>query len=172
MFRVDCSRLRFLVVDDNAYMRRIIRTLLHGFGAREVFEAEDGAGGLESFATNLPDVVITDWSMPVFDGIELSRMIRQPDNSPNPFVPIIMITGYAERMRVFEAREAGVSEMLVKPISAKGLYQRIARVVLNPRPFIRTEQYFGPDRRHLIKADAYKGRGSTANFIKSSGVQS
>ncbi len=159
MFRVDCSRLRFLIVDDNGYMRRIIRTLLHGFGTREVFEAEDGAAGLEAFATHLPDVVITDWAMPVFDGIELTRMIRQPDTSPNPFVPIIMITGYPERARVFEARETGVSELLVKPISAKGLYQRIAKVVLNPRPFIRTDSYFGPDRRHLIKADAYKKRG-------------
>jgi CheY-like chemotaxis protein len=168
MFRVDCSRLRFLVIDDNGYMRRIIRTLLHGFGTREVSEAEDGAAGLEAFATHLPDVVITDWSMPVFDGIELTKMIRQPDTSPNPFVPIIMITGYAERTRVFEARDAGVSEMLVKPISAKGLYQRIAKVVLNPRPFIRTESYFGPDRRHLVKADAYKGRGAAASFLKGS----
>lgn len=169
MFRVDCSRLRFLVIDDNGYMRRIIRTLLHGFGTREVTEAEDGAAGLEAFATYLPDVVITDWSMPVFDGIELTKMIRQPDTSPNPFVPIIMITGYAERARVFEARDAGVSEMLVKPISAKGLYQRIAKVVLNPRPFIRTESYFGPDRRHLVKADAYKNRSAAGGLIKSSG---
>ena len=167
MFRVDCSRLRFLVVDDNGYMRRIIRTLLHGFGTREVFEAEDGAAGLEAFATHLPDVVITDWSMPVFDGIELTKMIRQPDTSPNPFVPIIMITGYAERNRVFEARDAGVSEMLVKPISAKGLYQRIAKVVLNPRPFIRTDFYFGPDRRHLVKAEAYKTRGAASSFLSS-----
>lgn len=167
MFRVDCSRLRFLVIDDNGYMRRIIRTLLHGFGTREVFEAEDGAAGLEAFATHLPDVVITDWSMPVFDGIELTKMIRQPDTSPNPFVPIIMVTGYAERNRVFEARDAGVSEMLVKPISAKGLYARIAKVVLNPRPFIRTDHYFGPDRRHLIKADAYKSRGAASSFVTS-----
>lgn len=79
-----------------------------------------------------------------------------------------MITGYAERTRVFEARDAGVSEMLVKPISAKGLYQRIAKVVLNPRPFIRTESYFGPDRHHLVKADAYKGRGAAASFLKGS----
>ena len=105
--------------------------------------------------------------MPVFDGIELTRMIRQPDTSPNPFVPIIMITGYAERNRVFEARDAGVSEMLVKPISAKGLYARIAKVVLNPRPFIRTDHYFGPDRRHLVKADQYKIRGAASSFVTS-----
>jgi len=121
MFRVDCSRLRFLVIDDNGFMRRITRSLLHGFGTREVTEAEDGAAGLEAFATYLPDIVITDWS----------------------------------------------SEMLVKPISAKGLYLRIAKVVLNPRPFIRTENYFGPDRRHLVKAEAYKGRSAAANLLKS-----
>jgi len=154
MYRVDCSRLRFLIVDDNSYMRRIVRTLLHGFGTREVFEAEDGAAGLESFSHNLPDIVIVDWSMPVFDGIQLSNMIRKPDTSANPFVPIIMMTGYAERSRVFQAREAGVSEMLVKPISAKSLYTRIERVVLNPRPFIRSENYFGPDRRHLAKPES------------------
>lgn len=153
MYRVDCSRLRFLVIDDNSYMRRIVRTLLHGFGTRDILEAEDGAEGLESFSTNLPDILIVDWSMPIFDGIQLTRMIRKPDTSPNPLVPIIMMTGYAERSRVFEARDAGVSEMLVKPISAKGLYKRIERVVLNPRPFIRSEHYFGPDHRSTRKLE-------------------
>ena len=69
MVRIDFNRLRFLVIDDNAHMRRIIRTLLHGFGAREVYEAEDGAAGLESFTHNLPDIVILDWAMPMFDGM-------------------------------------------------------------------------------------------------------
>ncbi len=172
MLRVDCSRLRFLAIDDNAYMRRIIRTLLHGFGAREVLEAEDGATGFHSFKAHSPDIVILDWVMPVMDGIELSRKIRDPDNSPNPFVPVIMMTGYPDRAKVFDARDAGVSEMLVKPISAKALYQRIAKVVLNPRPFVRTDHYFGPDRRHLIKPEQQKpgfvSNGSTS-FVKSAG---
>jgi two-component system, chemotaxis family, chemotaxis protein CheY len=156
MFSVECSRLRFLVVDDNSHMRRIIRALLHGFGVREAYEAEDGAAGLEAFSSFSPDIVITDWAMPIFDGIELTRMIRQPETSANPYVPIIMVTGHAERRKVAEARDAGVTEFLVKPISAKGLYQRIASVVMMPRPFIRTSTYFGPCRRRTISSN-YSG---------------
>jgi two-component system, chemotaxis family, chemotaxis protein CheY len=149
MYRVDCSRLRFLIVDDNPHMRRIIRALLHGFGVREAYEAEDGAAGLEAFTSYSPDIVIADWAMPIFDGIELTRMIRQADTSPNPFAPVIMVSGHAERRRVLEARDAGANEFLVKPISAKALYQRIVSVVLQPRPYVKTKVYFGPDRRRI-----------------------
>jgi two-component system, chemotaxis family, chemotaxis protein CheY len=147
MFTVECSRLRFLIVDDNGHMRRIIRALLHGYGVREAYEAEDGAAGLEAFTSYSPDIVITDWSMPIFDGIELTRMIRQPQTSTNPYAPIIMVTGHSDKKRVLEARDAGVTEFLAKPISAKSLYQRIVSVVMLPRPFIKTETYFGPCRR-------------------------
>jgi DNA-binding response OmpR family regulator len=85
--------------------------------------------------------------MPIFDGLELTQMIRQPDGVGNPYAPIIMLTGHSEKRRVMVARDAGVTEFLAKPISAKGLYQRILNVVANPRPFIRTKNYFGPDRR-------------------------
>jgi CheY-like chemotaxis protein len=147
MIRIDFNRLRFLVIDDNAHMRRILRTLLHGFGTREVYEAEDGAAGLEAYTHYSPDIVITDWAMPIFDGMELTQMIRQPDSSSNPYVPIILLTGHSEKKRVIAARDAGITEFLAKPISAKALYQRILNVVANPRPFIRTKTYFGPDRR-------------------------
>ena len=81
MVRIDFNRLRFLVIDDNAHMRRILRTLLHSFGTREVYEAEDGASGLEAFMHFIPDIVICDWVMPIFDGLELTQMMRQPENS-------------------------------------------------------------------------------------------
>ena len=147
MVRIDFNRLRFLVIDDNAHMRRMLRTLLHGFGAREVYEAEDGAGGLEAFTHHMPDIILTDWVMPIFDGLELAQMIRQPGANSNPYVPIIMLTGHSEKKRVVSARDAGITEFLAKPISAKALYERILNVVANPRPFIRTKDYFGPDRR-------------------------
>lgn len=169
MVRIDFNRLRFAVIDDNGHMRRIVRTLLHSFGAREVYEAEDGAAGLEVFTQNMPDIVITDWAMPIFDGIELTQMIRQPGANPNPFVPIIMLTGHSEKRRVVEARDAGVTEFLVKPLSAKALYERIANVVINPRPFVHTRTYFGPDRRRNGNP-AYAGperrRGGQAAFIQ------
>ena len=156
MVRIDFHRLRFLVIDDNAHMRRIIRTLLHGFGARDVYEAEDGATGLDSFNHYVPDIVLTDWAMPIFDGLELTQMIRQPGANTNPFVPIIMLTGHTEKARVTAARDAGITEFLAKPISAKALYQRIVNVVANPRPFVKTKTYFGPDRRRNTNA-SYSG---------------
>ena len=169
MLRIDYNKLRFLIIDDNAHMRRILRTLLHGFGTREVYEAEDGAAGLEGFTHYSPDIVITDWAMPIFDGLELTQMIRQPGANNNPYVPIIMLTGHSEKKRVIAARDAGVTEFLAKPISAKGLYGRILNVVANPRPFIRTKNYFGPDRRRNANPN-YSGperrKGGKADVIK------
>jgi two-component system, chemotaxis family, chemotaxis protein CheY len=153
MVHIEFNRLRFLVVDDNAHMRRILRTLLHGFGAREVYEAEDGAGGLEAFTHCMPDIVLIDWVMPIFDGLELTQMIRQPGANANPYVPIIMLSGHSEKKRIVIARDAGVTEFLAKPISAKALYDRILNVVANPRPFIKTRTYFGPDRRRSINTN-------------------
>jgi two-component system chemotaxis response regulator CheY len=168
MIRVDFNKLRFLVVDDNAHMRRILRVLLHGFGAREVHEAEDGASGLEAFTNYLPDIILIDWAMPIFDGLELSQMIRQPGANSNPYVPIIMLTGHSEKRRVVAARQAGITEFMAKPISAKALYQRIVNVVANPRPFIRTRNYFGPDRRRCANptyAGPERRKGGKADVI-------
>jgi CheY-like chemotaxis protein len=171
MLRIDFKSLRFLVVDDNAHMRRILRTLLHGFGAREVYEAEDGASGLEAFNHFVPDIVITDWAMPIFDGLELTQMIRQPGGNANPYVPIIMMTGHSEKRRVTAARDAGITEFLAKPVSAKGLYERIVSVIVNPRPFIKTKTYFGPDRRRSA-VSTYTGperrKGGKVDVIKNS----
>ena len=169
MFRIDFNKLRFLVCDDNPHMRRILRTLLHSFGAREVYEAEDGATALEMYTHYVPDIVITDWAMPIFDGLELTQMIRQPGANANTYVAIIMLTGHSEKKRVMLARDAGVTEFLAKPISAKGLYQRIVNVVANPRPFIKTKTYFGPDRRRNVNAN-YVGperrKGGKADVIR------
>jgi CheY-like chemotaxis protein len=165
MIRIEFHRLRFLVVDDNMHMRRIVRQLLHGFGSREIYEAEDGATGLEGFNSHNPDIVITDWTMPILDGLELTQMIRKPDANSNPYVPIIMLSGHAEKSRVIQARDAGVTEFLTKPIAAKALYERILSVALNPRPFIKTATYFGPDRRRNVSpnyAGPERRKGSEA----------
>ena len=154
--RVDFTKLKFLLIDDSAYMRKVFKALLNGFGTRDVLEAEDGASGLEAFMTYAPDIVLLDWEMPILDGLEVARMIRQPSTSVNPFAPIIMVSGHSEKRRVELARDAGVTEFLVKPISSKALYDRILAVVAFPRPFIRTGTYFGPDRRRGV-SNTYNG---------------
>lgn len=145
----DYSTFSVLLVEDSLYMRRLTRMLLSGFGVRKIEEADDGAMALELFEQTLPDIVITDWVMPVFDGLELTRAIRSPDACSSPYTPIIMITGYSERSRVMVARDAGVTEFLAKPISAKDLYLRINNCIVNPRQFVRTQTFFGPDRRRF-----------------------
>ncbi len=144
------SHLRFLVVDDNAHMRRIVRTMLNAFGSRDIYEAEDGVRGLELFTHWLPDIIITDLVMPVYDGIALAKMIRQPGCNANPHIPIIMLTCHTEKSHVVAARDAGVTEFLAKPVSAKALYQRIRNIIANPRPFIKSKTYFGPDRQRNV----------------------
>jgi DNA-binding response OmpR family regulator len=149
------ERLNFLVVDDNRHMRMLVKTILHALGSKNVVEAEDGADAFREMRTFPADIVICDWNMEPLDGLDFVRLIRTGKDSPNPFVPIIMLTGHTEMNRVVEARDAGVNEFLAKPISAKALYGRIQSVIEKPRPFVRTKRYFGPDRRR--KATNYTG---------------
>jgi DNA-binding response OmpR family regulator len=146
--QLDLSSLTFLVVEDSAYMRTILRTMLQGFGARRIVEAEDGASGLEAMDRANPDILILDWVMPILDGADMVRMIRVPSN-PFAYIPIIMVTGHTERSRIVEARRLGIHELLCKPISAKSLYQRIQSVILSPRDFVKTPTYFGPAPREV-----------------------
>jgi len=85
--------------------------------------------------------------MEPMDGLEFTRAVRMDPTSPNPFIPIIMLTGHTEMHRIVEARDAGVTEFLAKPVTANGVYARIKSVVENPRPFIKTDRYLGPSRR-------------------------
>ena len=152
MAKIDFERLNFAVVDDNVHMRRLVRTLIYSFGSREIYEAEDGASGLEVVEMYSPDILITDWAMPIFDGLEFIQLIRNPDACKNAHIPIIMLTGHADRDRVIQARDSGVTEFLCKPVSATALLQRIQSIVLNPRPFVRNGRYFGPEIRQPLAA--------------------
>ncbi|MEE8393938.1 MAG: response regulator [Rhodospirillales bacterium] len=151
------SNLSFLVVDDNKNMRLLIIQVMHALGIREIKEAEDGSSALKALKTFPIDIVICDWNMEPLDGIDFTRTVRTASDSPNPFVPIIMLTGHTEMSRVEEARDAGVHEFLAKPISAKSLYQRIVSVVEVTRNFIRSPKYTGPDRRRSKGKSLYMG---------------
>lgn len=154
---IDLSSLRVLLADDNNYMRRILRMLLQGYGIRKVFEAEDGIHAMTLFNAQAPDIILIDWAMPSLNGLEVLQKIRDPDKSKNPYIPIIMLTSYSEQKHVTQARDNGATEFLCKPISAYSLYQRLVEVTANPRPFIKTENFFGPDRRRNANI-SYNGK--------------
>ena len=138
-----------LVVDDNQYMRKMIRNLLVNCGVKDIYEAGDGITALDTIRTVGPDVVILDWEMPLISGAELVRIVRSPGVFPMPDVPIIMLSGHGERWRVVEAVRLGVNEYLVKPVSAKALYDRLVTITLQPRPTVQLGDYYGPEPRKL-----------------------
>ena len=144
------DRLSFLVVDDNKHMRALVRAILHSLGSRQVVEAEDGAQAFQELRSIPADIVICDWDMTPLDGIDFVKLVRTGKDSPNPFIPIIMLTAHTDFGRVMEARDTGVHEFLAKPVSAKGLYSRIRTIIEKPRTFMRTKTYFGPDRRRKL----------------------
>jgi CheY-like chemotaxis protein len=139
--------LKILLVDDNHHMRVLLSEILKAIGVKHIFEAGDGTQGLQMMKTQDIDIIITDLSMKPLDGIDFTRLIRRSKDSPNQMCPIIMITGHSTIQRVQAARDAGVNEFLAKPLNAKGVIERITQVIDHPRPYVRTEAYFGPDRR-------------------------
>lgn len=141
------ERLNIMIVDDNPHMRFLVRNILLGLGGQNIVECRDGSEAISELQHWQADVVFVDWMMEPMDGLEFTRLIRNSDESPNRFVPIIMLTGHTERYRIVEARDAGVTEFLAKPITANGLYARLRSVVENPRRFVKTESFSGPDRR-------------------------
>jgi two-component system, chemotaxis family, chemotaxis protein CheY len=140
---------KILIVDDEFYMRKVVRTLLLSMGVTDVHDAPDGASGLLAIGALNPDVVLLDWQMAGIDGPEFVRRVRLPDRFPYPNVPIIMLTGHGEHSRVIEAIRLGVHEFLVKPVSAQALYERLASVLLNPRPMAKRGGWYGPEARKM-----------------------
>lgn len=158
----DLSDLRVLVVDDSKNMRAIVLEALRALGVRDSKEACDGAEALKMLKQFSFDIVVCDWNMSPLDGTEFTRMVRKASDLNNPYIPIIMLTGHTEYGRVIEARDAGIHEFLAKPISPKSLYRRIVSIINNHRDFIKTRQFFGPDRRRRDDS-LYAGKNRRTN---------
>ncbi len=145
--RLKFELIKILLVDDNHHMRMLLTEILRAIGVRHVFEASDGAEALQAMRQHPIDIVMTDLAMQPLDGIDFTRLLRNSPDSPNPMAPVVMITGHSTMRRVNEARDVGVTEFLSKPVTARGVIERITRVIDHPRPFVRCNDYFGPDRR-------------------------
>src|SRR5580698_9649957 len=120
-FPLDFSAISFLVVDDQPFSRRIVRSMLVGFGSREVYEASNGIEALELARTVIPNIIITDLVMPVSNGVKLIAMLKAPD-SPARQIPIVVLSGYLTKTAAVATTNSGADELLVKPVSPKALY--------------------------------------------------
>lgn len=152
MTPAEFSNLAVLLVDDNRHTRTVVRTILETLGVTRIREAVDGADALQKFQLFPADLIICDRVMEPMDGLEFVRRVRNGPDSPNAYVPIIMLTAHTELNKIVEARNAGVHEVLAKPISAKALAERIVAIIRNPRPFVRRGDYFGPVQRRDLPA--------------------
>ena len=148
------ARLFVLVADPSTQMRKIIHNILmHSIGVARVFDAPDGERALEILQDSPCDLLILDVEMRPLGGIELARRIRNNEEKVDPFVPIIITSDTPALKDVIGARDAGGTEYLAKPLSAKILNLRIQSLMSKPRPFVKSENFFGPDRRRHALED-------------------
>ncbi len=141
------QEIQVVVADPNKHMRYLLAELLRQTGLRSIREASDGAEALEMLQDRPTDLLFTEYQMEPVDGLALTREIRNAEDSPNPFLPIVMVTAYTAKPVVTAARNAGVTEFMAKPFTAQVLQSRLKAIIYKARPFVRTKVFFGPDRR-------------------------
>lgn len=151
----DLSTAKILIVDDMKPMLSLTKSILNIFGFKNVYVASSGEEALQLVIKNDPDLVITDWVMEPMDGLELTKELRKNPLCPNPYVPVVMMTGFSSKLRVEQARDYGITEFLVKPFTSRDLYSRITQIIEKPRQFVDSGAFFGPDRRRRHMKDYY-----------------
>jgi len=126
---LDLSNLMFAVIDDSKMMRHIVSSILHKCNAGCILEAENGAEALAQFELVQPNIIFCDWVMQPISGIEFLRTIRSGESKIDPQTPIIMMTSQVEMPFIIEAKEAGVTGYLAKPVSMSGVIARLTAVL-------------------------------------------
>lgn len=141
--------LRVCIIHGDSTMRRTIREELSGLGVHQIRECTDPSMALLLLAEFAADFCIVDWQGAPMDGVEFVNFIRNSDKSPDPKLPILMLTANANTRLVNDARNAGVDEFLAQPITRQALHARLLALMENPTLFIQSDEYRGPDRRRL-----------------------
>lgn len=157
MPKLNWDKIAILVVDDNAFMRNLIVTTLRTLGMTSVVAKSSASEAIQALSLSRRDpiaagfgtidIVLSDFVMEEVDGALFLRWIRTSKSAPDRFVPFLMCSGAADQRAVESARDAGVTEFLAKPFSAKSMGERILEVIKNPRQFVLAPGYFGPERR-------------------------
>ncbi len=144
------EELSVLVLEKHLLIRKLLTDVFKELGVPTVHSTPDPDMAWDLFKQLPIDLILCDWT-PDLDGMAFLTQIRQHEDSPNSFIPVLVCTANTEYQHVCTARDNGMTEFLAKPVSAKTIYSRICAVVENHRPFIRIPDFFGPDRRrHLI----------------------
>jgi two-component system chemotaxis response regulator CheY len=157
-------RVSVLVVDDNTQITRLVKDVLNIFGFQDITIAHDGNAALKALSEKKYGFMVIDWQMRGMSGLECVDTLRKLEDSKNRFIPIIMLTGKADIESVRTARDVGITEFLVKPFTAEELKRRVVTIIDQPRAFVLSGSYTGPDRRRrdAVPADGVDRRKNRA----------
>jgi two-component system chemotaxis response regulator CheY len=117
---------KVMVVDDSSVMRQIIKNNLKQLGFTSISDAEDGAMGFKKLGEEPVDLIVSDWNMPKMTGIEFLKAVRADANFKG--IPFLMVTSEADKDKIMEAVQAGVSQYIVKPFNAVQLEEKIKQI--------------------------------------------
>ena len=140
--KIDFSKISFLIVDGDKISAQVVYDTLAYLGASHIQRVKTPNDAFDVLRSEK-----IEWRLRGMDGLEFLDVMRNSTNSPNRFIPVIMLTAHSEHRYVTTARDLGITEFLAKPFNAKALYSRLVSVIARPRRFINTGTYFGPDRR-------------------------
>jgi CheY-like chemotaxis protein len=154
-YAINLQNVTVLIADQNPYMRRVINSMLRGFGANKVLEVGDSFSLLKTLSQRKIEVLLCDSRLRPLDGITLTRTIRRNSHNENRTIPILLMCSDTAESTIKNARDAGANMVIAKPMSPNNLYERLGWIAFNPRQFVDTANYFGPDRR--FKIEGYPG---------------
>ena len=139
--------LTYLVVDDDNFSRILLKKFIQRFADSNVLEAEGSGHALDLLRTQKVDVMITDLRMPDMDGDGLVWCLRRSDDERLRRIPVVMISAHDDADDRASSRDAGVDEFAVKPCAPEDFQRLVRQAVLEPRTYIATADFVGPDRR-------------------------
>ncbi|ACT58610.1 response regulator receiver protein [Hirschia baltica ATCC 49814] len=149
----DTNNLKVLVVDPNAYMRGIVADALRRLSIGEISTTSSTDEAQDICLSFRPNIVITDWEAGRLSGLEFTRSIRRSEKNIPRDIPVILLASTVARDQIMAARQAGINEFLLKPVSVRALKSRIEEVVIRPRKFIDSRHYIGPCRRRKMDTE-------------------
>jgi len=144
------SRFTMMVADSSSASRKLMVQILKNFGVGTVDECGDGFEAVKLLDAHAYDVLFIELRLPGQSGLEVTKGLRGAQGGMHPFLPVILATAETQRRNVIAARDAGVTEVLAKPISPKTVYARLISVIEKPRPFVKVKGFLGPDRRRRL----------------------
>ncbi len=161
---VNLQDKRVLVIENNKMMRRLVREMLLNFRIKldNIVETDTVENALQLVYHRHFDIVITDFFLGDLDAGDIVHHIRHDQTCINRKVPILLITASPNHEKVLKVMEAGINEVLAKPIAPSALYYRLVAMLSRPRPFVITSDYVGPSRS-LQRLESVQRLSRTAN---------